>query len=80
MRNHVPCHHNHACSFSDGPDEMHRTRQRHCLRMVLQSLMRNANMPQRGVEQDGKPFAQFRIRRQCRASKTRAPGTGKTPS
>ncbi|KAM4056704.1 hypothetical protein HRG_003572 [Hirsutella rhossiliensis] len=61
--------HYYADEFPNGPDEMHWMHQRHCLHMVLQSLMCNANVdivPHRWVEKDNKPFAQFSIQRQCR--------------
>ncbi|KAF4624073.1 hypothetical protein G7Y89_g14100 [Cudoniella acicularis] len=55
--------------FPNGPDKMHWMHQRHCLHMVLQSLMCNANVdivPHRWVENDAVPFAQFGIQRKCR--------------
>lgn len=61
--------HYYAHEFPEGPDEVHWMHQRHCLHMVLQSLMCNANVdivPHRWVERDNKPFAQFSIQRQCR--------------
>ncbi|ROW14586.1 hypothetical protein VPNG_03163 [Cytospora leucostoma] len=54
---------------AQGPGEMHWMHVRHCLHMVLQSLMCSADVdivPHRWVEKDDKPFAQFSITKQCR--------------
>ncbi|KDN60246.1 hypothetical protein CSUB01_11550 [Colletotrichum sublineola] len=59
-----------ANKFPDGhPDEMHWMHLKHCLHMVLQSLMCSADVdivPHRWVEEDEVPFAQFGITKKCR--------------